>query len=90
MKKMDHINNSTWWQSKIGDASSRQIAEFAKQFQRGDGATAWAVAVTEGEGFVGAEHVRNVVDATRADGAVAVWVSDGQFAQCVWRKVVAE
>lgn len=86
MRKLEHENNTNWWQNKIGAASSRQIAEFAKQFQRGDGATAWCVAVTEGDWFVGAEHVRNVVDATRANGAVAVWVSDGRFAQCVWRR----
>lgn len=84
MKKVEHKNNNPWWQAKQGEATSEQIAAFAKEYQKAD-AGAWSVAVTEGADWIGADHIRHVVDHTRADGAVCVWVSDGTFAQVVWR-----
>lgn len=84
MRLVDHKNNNAWWQKKINAANAEQVAEFAKGYKLVE-PCAWAVVVTEGEGWIGAAHVRDVVTATRADGAVAVWVSDGLFAQCVWR-----
>lgn len=85
MKKVDHKNNNPWWQAKQGEATAEQIAAFAKEYKKAD-AGAWAVTVTEGAEWVGADHVRHVVDATRANGVVTVWVSDGAFAQVVWCK----
>lgn len=85
MRKLEHRSNSKWWNKKVGQANAEQVAEFAKGYKKED-VGAWAVTVTEGEGWIGATHVRDVLAATRADGAVAVWVSDGRFAQCVWRR----
>ena len=84
MRMIEHKNNTKWWNAKNGEAKAEQVAAFAKAYKKAD-AGAWAVTVTEGADWVGAAHVRNVVDATRAAGAVCVWVSDGLFAQCVWR-----
>lgn len=86
MKIQKHKNNSKLWNKKVGEANAEQVAAFAKEYQKADGA-AWCVNVTEGRGWIAANHVRNTFNATRADGAVAVWVSDGHFAQCIWRKV---
>jgi hypothetical protein len=85
MKKVEHKNNTPWWQAKQGEANAEQIAAFAKVYQKSD-AVAWAVTVTEGVDWVGADHIRHVAAAMQAEGAVTVWVSDGLFAQCVWRK----
>jgi len=85
MRLIDHTNNNEAWRAKTGEANARQVADFARMYQRHD-ASAWAAAVTEGEGWVSARHIRDVVGCVRSDGAVAVWVSDGAFAQCVWRK----
>lgn len=84
MKLVDHANNGKWWNKKISEANSRQVAEFAKGYQLVDPG-AWAVVVTEGREWIAGSHVRDAVAMTRAEGAVAVWVSDGLFAQCVWR-----
>lgn len=84
MKKVEHKNNNAWWQAKQGEATAEQIAAFAKVYQKSD-AAAWAVTVTEGAAWIGADHIRHVAAAMRADGAVCVWVSDGTFAQVVWR-----
>lgn len=85
MRMIEHKNNTPWWHAKNGEATAAQVAEFAKAYQTED-AVAWAVTVTEGEDWIAADHVRHVMAATRAEGAVTVWVSDGNFAQCVWRK----
>jgi hypothetical protein len=84
---IEHKNNTPWWNAKQGEATAEQVAAFAKAYRTG-GAGPWAVAVTEGAEWVGADHVRHTVDATRAAGAVCVWVSDGTFAQCVWRATI--
>jgi pyruvate-formate lyase-activating enzyme len=84
MKRIEHKNNNPWWQAKVGDATAEQVAEFAKVYQKAE-AGARPVTVTEGVDWVGADHIRRVVDHTRAEGAVCVWVSDGTFAQVVWR-----
>lgn len=85
MRIVKHKNNTPWRQAKQGEATAEQIAAVAKTFQKAD-ANAWAVAITEGEDWISADHIRRVVELPRAKGAVAVWVSDGLFAQCVWRK----
>ena len=85
MRLIDHTNNNEAWRAKTGEANARQVADFARMYQRHD-ASAWAVAVMETYGHVEADHIKNVVAKCVRDGAVAVWVSDGVFAQCVWRK----
>lgn len=79
-------NNNNAWHAKNGDATARDVEQFAARYKRSDGATAWCVVVTEGLGWIEARHVRDVMAMTRADGALVVWVSDGMFAQVVWRK----
>ena len=86
MRYVQHRNNNNTWHAKDGGATARDVALFAARYKRSDGATAWCFVVTEGLGWVEARHVRDVVHMTRADGALAVWVSDGTFAQVVWRK----
>jgi len=85
MRLINHPNNARHWHAKQNEATAAQVAAFAKDYKRGDEASAWAVTVTEGADWIAASHVRDVVDATHAEGAVRVWVSDGVFAQCVWR-----
>ncbi len=85
MRLLEHRNNVPWWNAKEGEANSRQAAEFAAKYKLAEPG-AWAVTLTEGEGWIGAGHVRDVMSATRADGALVVWISDGTFAQVVWRK----
>lgn len=85
MRLLEHENNSAWWQAKEGDAEWRQVARFAFDFQDSD-EDAWAVCVTEGVDWIAADHISHTGAAVRAEGAVAVWVSDGSEAQCVWRR----
>lgn len=85
MKLLEHENNNDRWQAKEGDASAGQIVHFAADYQTVD-EKAWAVCVTEGVDWIAADHVRQTGRAMRANGAIAVWVSDGGDAQCVWRK----
>lgn len=89
MRLLKHENNSKWWSKKTGEANAEQVTEFAREYKKED-VGAWAVTITEGEGWIGAGHVRDVMAATRADGAVAVWISDGRFGQVVWRKEVTK
>lgn len=89
MKKLEHKGNSNWWSKKVGEANAEQVAEFAKQYQRGDGATAWCVTVTEGKDWISAGHIRDVMAVPQIDASLVVWISDGRFAQCVWRREVA-
>lgn len=85
MRLIEHKNNTPWWHAKNGEATANQVSEFADVFQRSD-ASAQMVAVTEGDNWISADHIRHVMAATRAEGAVTVWVSNGVFSQCVWRK----
>jgi len=85
MRIIAHKNNSAWWMAKRNDATPRDIAAFAEKYRK-DNADAWCVTVTEGVGWVSADHIRAIIEQTRAAGAVSVWVSDGTNTQCVWRK----
>jgi len=85
MRKLEHENNTKWWQCKVGEATTAQVIEFARGYQRVD-PSAWATAVLEGERWIAATHVKDVARAMGAKGATAVWVSDGLFGQCVWRR----
>lgn len=84
MKILEHGSNSNWFSKKVGQANAEQVASFAKQYQRGDGATAWCVVVAEGKDWISASHVRDIMAILQLDESLAVWVSDGRFAQCVW------
>lgn len=84
MKLVDHKNNCRWWHKKINHANAEQVAEFAKCYQLVEPG-AWAVTVTEGFDWIGAGNISIAVTATRAGGAIAVWISNGLFAQCIWR-----
>lgn len=84
MKLLEHANNGQWWNKKVGEANAEQVAAFANEYQKTD-AGAWAVVVTEGREWIAASHVRDAVSMTRAEGAMAVWISNGRQAQCVWR-----
>lgn len=90
MRLLEHRNNNNAWNHKHGDACARDVAKFAKSYQRSAGATAWAVVVVEGLNWISAHHIRDVISMTRSVGALVVWVSDGNFAQCIWNKGGAE
>lgn len=87
MKLIEHVNNNKWWHLKSGNATPEEVSQFAKDYQCVN-ADAWAVTVIEGANWIGATHVRDVVDAVRNEGALVVWVSNGTLSQVVWRKGV--
>ncbi len=86
MRSVNNRNNNNAWHAKEGEATARDVEQFAARYMRSSGGTAWCVVVAEGLGWVKARHVRDVMAMTRADGALVVWVSDGTSAQVVWRK----
>lgn len=85
MRLINHTNNNPRWHAKQGEATAEQVAAFAKEYQKAD-AWAWAVVVTETADSVWGDHIDHVVDNTKSDSSLVVWVSDGNFAQVVWRK----
>jgi len=85
MQKKAHEKNSRWWQAKSGEATAEEVATFAREYQRGEDAGAWCVAVAEGGCWIAAHPIRDVVSLTGDRLHAVVWVSDGQRSQCVWR-----
>lgn len=85
MTYLDHPNNNARWQAKEGLSTEGQVINFAEDYQNDFPQYRWAVCVTEGKDWISGDHLSQTGAAIRAAGAIAVWVSDGEHAQCVWR-----
>lgn len=78
-------NDEKRLQLKEGEASAWDVAKIANYFQMNNAAS--VVCLTEYADKVESDYVRHSLDGQPiiSPGAIAVWVSDGKHAQCVWR-----